>query len=554
MKRPVAITALALVASLLAGCPVGPNFRPPEYPVPPSFRGDSAAAAAPGAPSASLADLPWWKVFDDPVLQSLVDEAIRGNYSLEAAIARVEQSRAGVGIAQSQLVPQVGYGGNAERQRQILLPSTSAATFNSFLGAFNLAWEIDVWGRIRRSTEAARGRLLATEAAQRGVTLDLVAEVAALYFDLLELDRALEIANESVDSFGSTLQLFQRRYVGGVGSLLQTSRADGALQAARAQVPILEARIVEVENRLNALLGRPPGPIPRGRAMVEQLVPPEIPAGLPSELLLRRPDLVAAEADVMAANAEVGVAVANFFPRIGLTALYGGQSPQLGDVVKNAANVWNLLGSLSGPIFTGGQLIEQYRARVAAWEEAKARWGQAVVISFAEVSSALVLNRKLVAAREAKEREVAAYRESVRLALLRYEAGLANYYEVLEAQQLLFPALRQLAEVQRDQLLVIVRLYRSLGGGWAVPVDGWDTSAPAAPALPTDRDAGAGTAPRPPGALVPATAIGGSLPPPQPGAAPPVGSTIPLESFGVPPSVRTTTGAPDSPAASRPMP
>lgn len=554
MKRPVAITALALVASLLAGCPVGPNFRPPEYPVPPSFRGDSAAAAAPGAPSASLADLPWWKVFDDPVLQSLVDEAIRGNYSLEAAIARVEQSRAGVGIAQSQLVPQVGYGGNAERQRQILLPSTSAATFNSFLGAFNLAWEIDVWGRIRRSTEAARGRLLATEAAQRGVTLDLVAEVAALYFDLLELDRALEIANESVDSFGSTLQLFQRRYVGGVGSLLQTSRADGALQAARAQVPILEARIVEVENRLNALLGRPPGPIPRGRAMVEQLVPPEIPAGLPSELLLRRPDLVAAEADVMAANAEVGVAVANFFPRIGLTALYGGQSPQLGDVVKNAANVWNLLGSLSGPIFTGGQLIEQYRARVAAWEEAKARWGQAVVISFAEVSSALVLNRKLVAAREAKEREVAAYRESVRLALLRYEAGLANYYEVLEAQQLLFPALRQLAEVQRDQLLVIVRLYRSLGGGWAVPVDGWDTSAPATPALPTDRDAGAGTAPRPPGALVPATAIGGSLPPPQPGAAPPVGSTIPLESFGVPPSVRTTTGAPDSPAASRPMP
>jgi len=554
VRRPVAITALVLVASLLAGCPVGPNFRPPEYPVPPAFRGDTTATGATGAPAASLADLPWWKVFDDPVLQSLVDEAIRGNYSLEAAIARVEQSRAGVGIAQSQLLPQVGYQGNAERQREILLPSSSASTFNSFLGAFNLAWEIDVWGRIRRSTEAARGRLLASEATQRGVTLDLVAEVASLYFELLQLDRALEIADESVDSFGSTLQLFQRRYVGGVGSLLQTSRADGALQAARAQVPIYEARIVEVENRLNALLGRPPGSIPRGRAMVEQLVPPEIPAGLPSELLLRRPDLVAAEADVMAANAEVGVAIANFFPKIGLTALYGGQSTQLGDVVKSSANLWNLLGSLSGPIFTGGQLIEQYRARVAFWEESKARWGQAVVTSFAEVSSALVLHRKLVAAREAKEREVAAYRESVRLALLRYEAGLANYYEVLEAQQLLFPALQQLAEVQRDQLVVVVRLYRSLGGGWTVPVDGWDTSAPAAPAAPASGDAGADATPQPPGALVPATAIGGSLPPPQPVAPPPSGSTIPLDSFGVPASVRSNRYGQDSPASSRPMP
>ncbi|MFM7142328.1 MAG: efflux transporter outer membrane subunit [Alphaproteobacteria bacterium] len=586
MRRPAAI--LALLATLLAGCPVGPNFRPPEYPVPPTFRGADATASAPGIPVASFADLPWWKVFADPVLQSLIDEAIEGNFDLEAAIARVEQSQALVGVARAPLFPQVGYLANAERQRLIPLPSTDASTFNSFLGAFNLAWELDVWGRIRRSTEAARGTLLASEAQQRGVLLDLVAEVATAYFDLLELDRELEIAHESVDSFESTFLLFQRRYVGGVGSLLQTSRAQGALSNAQAQIPQLEARIVEIENRINTLLGRPPGSVPRGRPMIEQMVPPEIPPGLPSDLLLRRPDIVAAEAGVLASNAQVGVAIANFFPRIGLTSLYGGESPQLGDVVKNSANLWNLVGSLSGPIFTGGQLIEQYRAQVAAWEEAKANWGRAVVNSFAEVSSALVLHRKLVDQRAAKEREVAAYRESVRLALLRYEAGLSNYYEVLEAQQLLFPALYELAQVQRNQLIVFARLYRSLGGGWALPVDGWDTSAPAAgtPAVPGTSAPAAPAAPgttatstaasalqgagaaatstgmagvptdasQPPGAMVPAAAIGGSLPPPQPAAAPPAGSTIPLDDFGVPSDVRKSRGGSDSPAAARPMP
>ncbi|MFM8411047.1 MAG: TolC family protein, partial [Alphaproteobacteria bacterium] len=185
MRRPAAI--LALLATLLAGCPVGPNFRPPEYPVPPTFRGADATASAPGIPVASFADLPWWKVFADPVLQSLIDEAIEGNFDLEAAIARVEQSQALVGVARAPLFPQVGYLANAERQRLIPLPSTDASTFNSFLGAFNLAWELDVWGRIRRSTEAARGTLLASEAQQRGVLLDLVAEVATAYFDLLEL-------------------------------------------------------------------------------------------------------------------------------------------------------------------------------------------------------------------------------------------------------------------------------------------------------------------------------------------------------------------------------
>lgn len=474
------LAAFLFGAILLAGCPVGPNYRPPEIAAPASFRGaapesSGAAIGAAGASPASLADLPWWQVFGDPVLRSLVDEAIRGNYDLEAAIARVDQYRAQVGVARAPLFPQVGYQAGTGRQRAVFPPTNASATYNAFTGAFDLAWEIDVWGRIRRATEAARGRLLSVEDVQRGVLLDLVSEVALAWFELLELDRELEIAHESAASFRSTLELFERRFQGGVGSKLQTSRAAGALAAAEAQIPGLEARIVQTENRICVLLGRSPGPIPRGRPMTEQTVPPVIPAGLPSELLRRRPDVQAAEADVMATNAEVGVAVANFFPRIGLTSLYGGQSAQLGDIAKSPASVWNLLGSLSGPIFTGGQLIEQYRAQVAAWQEARARWGQAVVNSFAEVSSALVLHGKLAAVRSAKEREVAAYRESVRLALLRYEAGLATYYEVLEAQQFLFPALAQLAQVQRDQLLVVVRLYRSLGGGWQLPDEGWES-------------------------------------------------------------------------------
>jgi outer membrane protein, multidrug efflux system len=468
MRHGPGILAAVALTALATGCPVGPNYRAPEIATPTSFRGDVAPAEA-----ASLADLPWWQVFADPVLQGLVEEAIRSNYDLRTAVARVEQAQALVAVARSPFFPQLGYQGIASRQRQFIGPEFGSTTFNLFSGAFNLAWELDVWGRIRRSSEAAQAELFATEEFRRGVLLSLVSRVAQAYFELLELDAELEIARSTRVSFEQTLNLFQQRFVGGVGTKLQTDRAAAALYDTEATIPLIEAQIVAKENEINVLLGRNPDTVLRGTLLVDQMVPPAVPPGLPSELLVRRPDLRQAEDAIVSANAQVGVAVASFFPRIGLTSLYGGESTELKDVVKSSANIWNLVGSVAGPIFTGGQLIGQYRAQVAAWEQAKTDWAQSVITAFAEVSSALVLQQKLATARVAQEKTVQAYEESVRLSILRYTTGLANYYEVLEAQQFLFPAQISLARTERDQLLVVVDLYRALGGGWELPIEHW---------------------------------------------------------------------------------
>ena len=472
------VVAVGLVALLLSGCPVGPNYHRPDTTPPDDFYGQKQ----PQEPE-SLADLPWWEVFSDPVLQRLVTEAVQNNYDLRVAVARVEQADALVGVARAPLFPQLGYNGSASRQRALVFPGLPNSTYDLFLGTFNLAWEIDIWGRIRRATEAAQAEMLSTEEFRRGVLLTLVSNVAQAYFSLLELDRELEIARETTKSFEETLQLFTRRFEGGVGSKLQTARAAGALYQTAANIPNLEAQIVAKENQLNVLLGRNPGPIPRGALLVQQTTPPQTPAGLPGELLERRPDVRQAEETMRSANAQVGVAVANFFPQIGLTSLYGGQSTQLKDLVKGSANIWNLVGTISGPIFTGGQLIEQYYAQVAFWEQTKLQWEQTLITAFSEVSTTLVAQTKLAEVCADQERTVKAYQESVNLALLRYNQGLANYYEVLEAQQLLFPAQNDLARTQGNQLIVVVDLYRALGGGWRLPDEAWPGPDAAAPVM-----------------------------------------------------------------------
>jgi len=458
----MSLRALALGASLLLGCAIGPNYERPTVDSPPDYRGQIEPAEA-----ASLADLPWWEIFRDPVLVDLVSEALENNYDLVIATTRVEQSRQLVGAARSEFFPQVGYNGGAARQKSPLnFVPNSRQTFNSFVGAFQLAWEIDVWGRIRRSNEAARADLMAAEDFRRGVLLGLVSSVASAYFDLLELDRELEIARDTTRSFESTLELFSRRYEGGVGSKLQKTRAAAALAQAAATIPALEARIFAQENALNVLLGRNPASIPRGTSLDAQEVPPEAPPGLPAALLERRPDVRSAEQDIVAENALIGVALANFFPRIGLTAAYGGASTELKDLVKGSASIWHVAAEVAGPIFQGGLLLSQYRGQKARWGEARARYEQVVIGAFAEVSDRLTLKQKLAEERIQREREVRELQESVRLSLLRYREGLASYYEVLEAQQQLFPAQRQLAATRRDELVVVVALYRALGGGW----------------------------------------------------------------------------------------
>jgi multidrug efflux system outer membrane protein len=453
---------------LLAACAVGPNYRRPAVPVPETTRGQRAPADP-----ASLADAPWWAVFRAPALQALVEEAIGGSHDLRAAAARVEQARNQVVIARADMFPQVSYQGEAARERAFVPGAPANVTFDAFLGTFNLAWEIDVWGRIRRATESARADYLAAEAARRGVLLTLVSDVAQAYFELLELDRELEITHGTTITFQDTVDLFRRRYVGGIGTLLEVSRAQAALTQARAGIPELERQIVVKENQLSTLLGRPPGDIARGAPLEGEAPAPEVPVGLPSQLLERRPDIQQAEQALVAANADVGVAVANFFPRLGLTSLYGGQSSELENVVKSAGNVWAVAGSLAGPLFQGGRLLASYRATSAAWGEAVERYRQATLQAFAEVSNALIAQQKLKGVHAERDETVKALQTSGALSLQRYNDGIANYFEVLEAEQQLFPAELDLARTQRDELVAVIALYRALGGGWRLAVPDW---------------------------------------------------------------------------------
>jgi multidrug efflux system outer membrane protein len=470
---------LAAAAVLCAGCApiaepqgllgklwrleVGPHYQRPAVATPADFRGRISPEDA-----VSFADLPWWEVFGDPALQRLVGGALQGNYDLQSAIARIEQARAQVGIAASDLYPQVGYQGAAQRQRLpggVLAPGIASTTFNVFVGALNVAWEIDLWGRIRRSTEVARAQFLASEEARRGVVVSLVTDVAVSYFELLELDRELAIARESADTYGRTLEVFTERYRGGTDTKISVSRAEANLNGSVASIAALERRIAQQENAISVLLGTNPSPIERGTELVAQTTP-RTPPGLTTELLRRRPDIRQDEQNMIAANSAIGVAVANFFPTVGLSALYGGAGPEIGDVVKDSASLWNIAANLSGPIFQGGRLIQSYRAQQAYWDQTIADYRGTIVQAFREVADALVAQARLAEQRTAQEAQVAALRQAVDLSLSRYRIGLTNYLEVMEALQLLYPAESALAQTQRDQLVAVVNLYKALGGGW----------------------------------------------------------------------------------------
>ena len=381
------------------------------------------------------------------------------------AAARVEQARALAGVAGADFWPQIGYNLNASRQRQAVPGAEGPSTFNLFGAAASVAWEVDIWGRIRRSTEAAKADLFAAEEYRRGVLLTLVSSVAQGYIQLLEFDRQLEIARTTTASYQKTLDLFTRRYDRGVDTKLSVMRATANLAEAAAAIAGTEQQIAAQENELCVLLGRLPGPIPRG-APPERIEPPSVPSGLPSQLLERRPDIRQAEAAVIGANARVGVAIANFFPQIGLTGLFGAASPELDNLLANQSMIWSAGGTFAGPIFQGGRLAGSYRAQKAQWEEIELAYRKTVLQAFSEVATVLNSRVKLAEIRRQRENDVEALRESVRLATSRYTMGLSNYYEVLEAQQLLFPAENALAAAVANQMLAVVALYRALGGGW----------------------------------------------------------------------------------------
>jgi outer membrane protein, multidrug efflux system len=450
--------------AFLSGCAVGPNYQRPTVAAPGSFRNAPVAVT-----TNSFADLPWWDVYQDPTLKALIYTALTNNFDVRIAAARVEQARAISVQARSQFLPSVGYGGGVSRGRNEFLGNpnpNNGDTGDSALATLSAAWEIDLWGRIRRLNESARAQFLATEEARRGVMLSLVSDVALAYFELLELDLQLEIAQRTTVSFEETLRLFNERLVGGIASRLDTSRAEGALATTAARVPEVERQISIKENQINVLLGRNPGPVARNTTLLEQSMPPEVPAGLPSALLERRPDIRAAEQSLRSANAQVGVSVAEFFPRIGLTALLGKVSPEVSAFTAGSANMWSIAANATGPLFQGGALRAQYREARAFWEQVKLEYEQRVLTAFQEVSDALVSREKYALARVRFDQAVTAYQEAVKVSMQRYLSGNASYFEVLEAQQLLFPAEISLARAEANQLLVIIQLYRALGGGW----------------------------------------------------------------------------------------
>jgi len=466
MRPRPSLAATFLFASFTAaGCAVGPNYKRPVLVLPPNFYGAEAAAAE----ARSLADVPFFDLFQDQDLKELVDEALRNGFDARLAAARVEEARALYGVAKGNALPSAGYEAGYDKTKpdQVLYPAQPVLT--GWRAKVGFAWELDLWGRLRRQTEAARAQYLASEEARRGVLLSLVSDVATAYFDLKELDMELEIAKRTTAAFQDTFDLFGRRLEGGAASALETARAEASLGQVAAQIPEIERAIVAKENHINLLLGRNPQPVKRSGPLMP--VPPEVPPGLPSALLERRPDVREAEDLLVSANAGIGVAKANFFPTLSLTAFFGNVSPELSQIFSKG-NTYDLNAGLLGPLLQAGTIKQNYKAAKARYEQGKVLYEAAVTNALSDVSEALVDRERLVETERQRRRAVNAYKEAVRLATLRYTSGLSAYFEVLDAQQQLFPAENSLARTQRDQLVAIVGLYRALGGGWPVQAPG----------------------------------------------------------------------------------
>lgn len=446
----------------LAGCAVGPNYHRPAINTPSAFRSNETT-------NIPVTEFEWWQVYEDETLQVLIREALTNNYDLRIAAARVQEARAVAMQARSQFVPSVNYQGIVSRGRNSLFNEefpNNGKVASSAAATLNTVWEVDLWGRIRRLNESARAEFLASEEARRGVRLSLLSDVATAYFQLLELDQEMEIADQTTNSFTESLNIFRQRMEGGTASALETSRAQAALDDAAASVPQIREQIADTENQLSILLGQNPGPIERPALFLTRITLPVVPAGLPSTLLEHRPDILEAEQQLRSANAQIGVSVAEFFPTIGLTGFLGKVSPQLSAFTLGGANAWSIAADGTGPLFEGGRLVGQYRQSKAFRDEAKLRYKQTIIIAFQEVSDALVAREELAEIRDWYADEVEALKSAVKLSTERYVAGKASYYEVLEAQQQLFPAQLELARTQRDQLLATVNLYKALGGGW----------------------------------------------------------------------------------------
>jgi multidrug efflux system outer membrane protein len=454
--------ALVLSSTLLAACAVGPDFTRPDATTPDGFR-----MAEPGGDTESIANTPWWELLKDQELQKLIHTSLEENKDLKRAVASVEEFQARLFIARTDFAPKMDVTANAPsfgRKTNFLFPGFPNP-FNYYLQG-NLSWELDIWGRIRRSNEAARGDLLAREENRRAIVLQLVSGVAEAYFDLLQFDMQLDIARRTLKSWEESVRIAQARLRQGMISKLDADQFEAERANAAARSAEFERQKVQKENQLSVLLGRNPGRIARGRSLTEQVMPPDVPPGLPSELLHRRPDILQAEQDLAAATARIGMAKADRFPKLSITGILGVASPQLSRLVANETAFGTAGLGLTGPLFNAQILGFQQRAAEAQARQAVAQYEQSVLVAFKEVEDSLVAVRTVREQRTAQLQQVEALRSALNLASLRYKGGLANYLDVLIAQRNLFEAELALMGTHRLHLVSIVQLYKALGGGW----------------------------------------------------------------------------------------
>jgi multidrug efflux system outer membrane protein len=459
---PLMSTILSLTA--MTGCMVGPNYHRPAVQTPTAYR-DLKEDQQAQAQTASFADLPWWQVFQDPQLQELIRTALKENYDLQLATERIAAARSQVAITRSSLFPQVQAGGNFSGGKD----SSTQSKANILVLTADAAFQLDLFGRLRRATEASRAELLATEDARNTVILTLVSDVASDYFTLLQLDLELQITRDTVKTQEDSVKLTRLRLDHGVATKLDVLQAQQVLDTANAQIPDLERQIGQTEDAISILLGHYPEGVRRGRPLVEQPLPPEVPPGMPSTLLERRPDIRQVEQNLIAANAEIGVAKAAFFPQISLTGSGGGafgRSSLFSGLMSSQTGVWSYGAQVSQPIFTGGALRGNLKLAESEHRQELIAYQQVIQLAFRDVSDALIGYQKLHQVRVAQETTVKDLRDTVDTSLVRYRGGITNYLEVLDGQRSLFTAELTLAQARGSEYQSLVQLYKALGGGW----------------------------------------------------------------------------------------
>lgn len=452
MRRKLLVVC---VTALTTGCMVGPNYKRPNVPAPPNFRAGEAPAVA-----ASLGETKWFDLFEDETLRGLIKEALTANYDIRIAAQRVLQAEGQLAATRSSLFPQL----NAQADAGRIGVKTPIQSWGGLFGV--ASWEVDLFGKLRRATEAARAELLGLHENQKAVMQTLVAQVASAYFDLREYDAELEYVRQSITTRQESVKLVAARQQGGVASALETDQAMSLVASAQANAARLEKAQEQTENLINLLLGRNPGAVTRGKSLVEQPQPPDVPAGLPSALLERRPDLRVAEQQLIAANARVGVAKAAFYPSINLTASGGFQTNDLLGIANRSGGAYSMGGIVDLPIFDAGRRTGNYKTAKAQHEELLIHYQRAINEAFHEVSDALIGYQKSKEFTLSQKRLTDTLRDQSRLANIRYSGGVSSYLEVLDTERQRLTAEQELAQSQRDVLLALVQLYKALGGGW----------------------------------------------------------------------------------------